>query len=172
MKKITLLVTVLILCPFIWAQNSARLFETVSETDVPPIVVDAQSYLFPNSFVDEWKLQRDTANKQLPIRYISKFRMDGQDGYTASYLDEGTPIFHSQFMMAQNIPETVLLKAQYDQEQYEIVSADFMTLYATNLEVYRVKLRDNAMEKRFFYDINGNKIAEESLPEELILFEN
>lgn len=131
-----------------------------------------QDTLFPGGFISEWQLQKGfDATDDKAVRYISKFEQEGNPGSSASYLPNGTLIFHSEYMQAENIPETVRLKLQFDYKDFEVDYADFVTVYVPKREIYRVHLRKDIAVKHAFYDINGNQIPEESLPVEIILFD-
>ncbi|WP_133240818.1 hypothetical protein [Marixanthomonas spongiae] len=173
MKNTTLLIILLVCFPlFAKAQDVNRNQPTIAESDVPQAVLSNQDTLFPGGFISEWQLQKGfDATDDKVVRYISIFEEDGRPGSSASYLPNGTLIFHSEFMLAETIPETVRLKLQFDYKDYDVERADFITLYAPKREIYRIHLRKNTAVLHTYYDINGNQIPKETLPVELILFD-
>jgi|GEM_PF-853174 len=173
MKNSTLLIILLVCLPFFTKAQDVNLDQpTIAESEVPQAVLSNQDTLFPSGFISEWQLQKGfDATDDDAVRYISKFEQEGNSGSSASYLPDGTLIFHSEYMQAENIPETVRLKLQFDYKDFEVDYADFITVYLPKREIYRVHLRENTRLKHAFYDINGNQIPEESLPIEIILFD-
>jgi hypothetical protein len=73
-------------------------------------------------------------------------------------------------MPPENIPETVRLKVQYDYKDYEVDHANFLTVYSPKREIYEVRVRDRALVRQAYYDVNGVRIDENTLPVEVILF--
>ena len=147
--------------------------QPISENEVPQQVLDNQLQLFPNSFVDGWEIQQGfEATEDNTIRYISKFHKSGRPGFTASYLPNGLLIFQSAFMTTDNIPETVRLKLQANFNKFDIMSANFISLFNPKREIYQVKIRDDARAQYIYYDINGKLIEENALPPEIILLLN
>ncbi|WP_339697401.1 hypothetical protein [uncultured Marixanthomonas sp.] len=173
MKNSTLLILALLLIPLFTNAQDANLDQpTIAESDVPQEVLTNQDTLFPSGFISEWQLQKEFNNTDsTAIRYISKFEENGSSGSSASYLPDGTLIFHSKYMQADNIPETVRLKLQFDYKDFEADYADFITVYIQKREIYRIHLRKDTRVQHAFYDINGNQIPEEALPIEIILFD-
>ena len=173
MKTTTLFILLLLFFPFFTKAQDVNLSQpTISEAEVPQAVLINQDTLFPGDYISEWQLQKGfDATDDSNVRYISKFEKNGTSGSSASYLADGTLIFHSEYMQAGELPETVRLKLQFDQKDFQIEYADFITVYVPKREIYRVHLRKDAAVKHAFYDINGNKIQEKALPVELILFE-
>jgi len=173
MKNSTFLFYLFLCIPlFIHAQNVNLDQPTIAESDVPQEVLTNQDTLFPGGFISEWQLQKGfKATDTTAVRYISKFEQKGNPGSSASYLPDGTLIFHSEYMQAESIPETVRLKLQFDYKNFEVDYADFITVYLPKREIYRIRLRDQTALKHAFYDINGNQIPEKSLPIEIVLFD-
>jgi hypothetical protein len=156
---------------FGWAQDIPIERPTIPEAEVPQAVLDNQIYFFPNAIVTEWQKQEGfDANEEDAVRYISSFRRDGRAGFSASYLPTGELIFQSQYMPPENIPETVRLKVQYDYKDYEVDHANFLTVYSPKREIYEVRVRDRALVRQAYYDVNGVRIDENTLPVEVILF--
>ncbi|RFN57944.1 hypothetical protein [Marixanthomonas ophiurae] len=173
MKNSTLLIIVLICIPFFTKAQDVNLLQpTIPESDVPQEILANQDTLFPGGFISEWQLQKGfDATDDKAVRYISKFEQEGNPGSSASYLPDGTLIFHSEYMEARNIPETVRLKLQFDHKDFGVDYADFITVYVPEREIYRIHLRKDTRVKHAFYDINGNQIPEKSLPIEIILYD-
>tara|TARA_R100001369_G_scaffold54031_2_gene80888 strand:+ start:478 stop:1002 length:525 start_codon:yes stop_codon:yes gene_type:complete len=173
MKNSTLLIILLLFFPLFTKAQDVNLSQpTIAESEVPQAVLTNQDTLFPGGFISEWQLQKgfDAADDKA-VRYISKFEEDGNPGSSASYLTDGTLIFHSEYMEAGTIPETVRLKLQFDYKDFDVKYADFITVYFPEREIYRVHLRKDTSVKHAFYDINGNEIPEKALPIEIILFD-
>lgn len=172
MRPFLTLVVFLILVPTIgWAQDVEIVRPTIPESEVPQVVLDNHSYFFPTAFIKEWQKQEGfDANEEEAVRYISRFERNGKPGFSASFLPTGELIFQSQFMPPETIPETVLLKLQYDFRDYEIDHANFLTVYSPKREIYEVRVRDRALVKQAYYDINGVRVEKNTLPPEVVLF--
>ncbi|MCH2490756.1 MAG: hypothetical protein MK211_11460 [Flavobacteriales bacterium] len=153
-------------------QIADRTQSTIPESEVPEAVFMNQQELFPDGFITEWQLQRDfdMADSDA-VRYIAKFTEASNPGFSASYLPTGELIFYSQFMQAVELPETIQLRTRSDFGDFQIDSANFITVFNPKREIYRIRLRDNNRLKHAYYTINAAPIAEESLPLELRLFD-
>ncbi|WP_203296324.1 hypothetical protein [Luteirhabdus pelagi] len=161
----------LTICISSFGQVSKTEPSRIDESEVPEAVTDNHNYFFPNSFNTIWKMQdgfSDTADTA--VRYIVSFD-DGQNqSYTASYLPGGQAIFHSKYMDTRNLPENIMIKLKYNNNDFEMYAADLITLYTPERQVYQVWLRKDTQVKKKFFDIDAQPIDERTLPPELILF--
>ena len=171
MKKITTLMLVFC-CLLATAQESTFEHEYIAEAEVPALVKQSQQLNFPNGFVTDWFIERGlTAGDDAPVHYRSKFSEDGgNDTHAATYLPNGMLFFHSEFLQANNIPSDILIRSRAEYDAFEIQHADFITLFNPKREIYRVKLRDQALVQMAYYTIDGMPIEKNELPEELLVF--
>lgn len=170
MKSIFTLLLVLTLNLFsVYAQDVNTSKHFISESKVPQAVIMKQSELFPTNFVTEWEVQELNEMQDAPdIRYIANFEEDNRSGFSASYLPGGLLIFYTEFMPAEIIPSEVRLKVVSEYQDFIIQSADFISFYNPEREIYLVKLLNGALLQYAFYDTVGNEIPQANLPAEIL----
>lgn len=133
------------------------------------MVLKSQESNFPEGYVTAWSIERGlTAGNDEPIRYISAFsETGGTRNHFATYLPNGMLFYHSEFLQPDNIPSPILMKTRAEFDMFEVEHADFITLYNPKRELYRVKVRDHALVKMAYFTVDGIKIPQQNLPEEL-----
>mgnify|MGYP003640337069 FL=1 len=78
--------------------------------------------------------------------------------------------FHSEFLDPDNVPSEILLKTRSEFDDSEVEHVHFITMFNPKREIYRVKVRDQALVEMVYYTVNGVKIPKNELPEELLVF--
>lgn len=171
MKKITSLL--LLLCSFaVLSQVSDRANEYISASEVPELVKKSHEANFPNTFIKEWYVDRGlSAVDKKPVRYRTEFSDTGNSNTRfATYLPNGDLFYHTKFYQPNNIPSSIVLKTRSEFNNYEMEYAEFITMYNPKREIYRVKLRDQSLVQMVYYSIDGIRIPESQLPEEMLVF--
>ncbi|WP_432411049.1 hypothetical protein [Rasiella sp. SM2506] len=172
MKKITLWVACLLFICTIKAQETLLENDPIPNAEVPELVRKSQEANFPSSYVRAWSIDRGvTAGDDKPVSYRATFSdTGGTNSEYATYLPNGMLFFHSQFLESNTIPSNIILQTRSEFDMYEIEHADFITMYNPKREIYRVKVRDQALVQMVYYTVDGIKIPKQDLPEELLVF--
>lgn len=172
MKKITLWVACLLFVCTVKAQETPIENDPIPNAEVPELIRKSQETNFPNGYVREWSIDRGlTAGDDEPVRYMSTFsETGGTRNMYATYLPNGMLFYQSQFLEPNNIPSNIVLQTRAEFDSYEIEYADFITLYNPKREIYRVKVRDQALVQVAYYTVDGIKIRKQDLPEEMLVF--
>lgn len=170
MRNIFTLLFSIFLTTIVYPQAVNDNISFISQSKVPPVVLERQETLFPTNFVSEWQVQEiDGMQDAQNIRYIAKFEEDGRPGFSASYLPNGVLNFNTEFMPNEILPSEIRLKVDKDFKEFTIQSADFMTFYHPKREIYMVKLLRNIGIQYAFYNTAGNEIPKDALPMEILL---
>lgn len=172
MKKITICFICLLTFFTSMAQETPLESDPISSAEVPERVRKSQQTNFPNSYVRTWAVDRGlTAGDDAPVRYTSTFsETGGTNNSFATYLPNGVLFYHSQFLKPDLLPANIILQTRSEFDSFEIEHADFITLYNPKREIYRVKVRDQALVQMVYYTVDGVKIPKKDLPEELLVF--
>lgn len=154
---------------FAFSQNLNHNIHGISQSEVPKPIIKQQEKLFTTNFISKWQVQEIDGMEDAPnMRYIANFEEDGRPGFSASYLPNGLLLFTNEFMPKEIIPDEVKLKTKQDYKDFTIQSADFITFYNPEREIYMVQLLlDNGMQYAF-YDTAGNEIDKNNLPVEML----
>ncbi|MAZ73833.1 MAG: hypothetical protein CMC70_11885 [Flavobacteriaceae bacterium] len=172
MKKITLWVICLLFVVAMKAQETPLNNNPIPTSEVPELVRKSQETNFPYGYVREWSIDRGlTAGDDVPVRYMSTFSESGStNNHFATYLPNGMLFYHSEFMQPDLLPSNILQQTRTEFDSYEVEHADFITMYNPKREIYRVKVRDQALVQMAYYTVDGIKIPKKDLPEELLVF--
>ncbi|MAY53251.1 MAG: hypothetical protein CMC75_08330 [Flavobacteriaceae bacterium] len=172
MKKITFLLLSLIITVSLTAQDASLEFDPIATAEVPSEVIMSHNTNFPNGFVRSWAVNRGlSATDRIPERYQAVFSDGGgTNSHTATYLPNGMLFFHSEFLDPDNIPSEILLQTRSEFDDSEVEHVHFITMFNPKREIYRVKVRDQALVEMVYYTVNGMKIPKNELPEELLVF--
>ena len=172
MKKITLVLLCLLVSFMTNAQEASFENDSILDTEIPELVVRSQETNFPYGFVRAWDIDRSTiTGSNEPLRYRSTFsETGGTKNHYATYLPNGMLFYHSEFLEPNNIPSNIVLQTNAEYDNYKIESADFITMYNPKREIYRVKVRDQALVQMAYFTVDGVQIPKKDLPEELLVF--
>jgi hypothetical protein len=172
MKNITILLISLFTFSLVQAQETPTESNPIPSAEVPELVRKSQETNFPYGYVREWSIDRGlTAGDDAPVRYMATFsETGGTRNHSATYLPNGMLFYHSAFLQPNNIPSEILMQTRTDFDSYEVEHVNLITMYNPKRQIYRVKVRDQALVQMAYYTIDGVKIPKKDLPEELLVF--
>jgi len=141
--------------------------KAIDASEVPQVVLDAQSSLFSGSEVDQWRIQEGEGGRgNSGTNYIATFVLEGQRT-RARYSEDGKGIVAVTYFKANELPSAIQESASTNYSDFQLVRGEFIRGLQEGKNVYRISLRDGAKRLVVFVDENGNEIKKENVPEEM-----
>jgi hypothetical protein len=172
MKKSTLLlIALLFISSFNFAQESTSTSEVVAETDVPAVVVASFKAKYTPTTLIRWEKKTFTGSAgKTYVKYVAVFDVDGLRS-RSRYKEDGTGISTTTYYWFKNLeklPQAIKDAAKNNYAGYKLGSAEKEHNLKSGVYVYRLRLKKGPTKLVAYVNEKGEEITKENLDKEIL----